>query len=203
MQETIQESEELTPEEELSVIGSEEDSEGVEVSLDEWEKVDCGTVRVWFWLPTGERISEDMDWPVLGKDGDEFKFVRLLQDAGLSMDMTDFDHASDVTALRVNNEWLLDTPEHTSFGEQIKESIDKKFREFNSLSEDSYTEVETKMDVIGFFLLFSVIAPFTLIISILQTIDEDSNKYGGFFYLVGTFSTLLWAGAIAMLLGLI
>lgn len=100
---------ELAPEQELKRIAGALNEDGtVDVTVLDWEK-SGEYVEVTFTTPTMDRRSERMHWPKSNADFDDYKFVRLLREAGLDVSEPDQLHGHETTAEVVDSEtWELD-----------------------------------------------------------------------------------------------
>ncbi len=100
---------ELAPEQELKRSAEALNEDGtVDVTVLDWEK-SGDYVEVTFTTPTMNRRCERMHWPKPHADFDDYKFVRLLREAGLGVSEPDQLHGHETTAKVVDSEtWELD-----------------------------------------------------------------------------------------------
>lgn len=203
MQKSIQESDELTPSQELSVMNDKTSWNGLtEVSLNRWEKKDDKTVRVWFWTPTGEEVYEDMKWPKAGRDISKYKFVKLLHDVGLSLDMSDFDHADDATAKKNDSGWTLKVPDydyHEICDANKKEIIKHRIYEVFDIYNERASKVEgSEPGSITNFICLIIFSPFMIAFAINDLSEEYSE--GAELYLGGIITGIIFGVILAVVL---
>lgn len=202
MQNSVQKSKDLTPEEELIIMDDKTDRGGqTEVSLDRWKKLNENTVRVWFWIPTGDRVYEDMRWPDPGQDMSKYKFVRLLHDVGLSLGVPEFEHAEDTTAKKIDGRWLLEVSKysaHEIHDLSIRDRISYGIRDIKDYFDQGIdTGQETNTGTLRYILLSALVVPLLLPISVTQLVETDSERAK--LFLSGVLCAILWGGMLLAL----
>jgi len=116
---------ELAPEQELKKSAEALNEDGtVDVTILDWQKTGSN-VKVTYRTPTMDRRSESMDWPEPGEDFEEYKFVRLLREAGLDVSEPDQLHGH-VTSARKNVSWSLEPSPPVSVRERVGERVSAK-----------------------------------------------------------------------------
>lgn len=105
------------------LVETEEKTNGdgsISVTLDGWEEAENDNISVYFITPTGDRMSEQMTFPQPGGDLSEYKFYRLVKQAGLTMRNADLLEGEEVRARRASgngnssDSWWLEVPESTT-----------------------------------------------------------------------------------------
>lgn len=134
-----------------------------------------------------------MQWPQLGEELTNSKFVRVLEYVGLSLDMPSFEHASDTTATKNGDNWSLNAPEIVYRDTGLIKRIIRSFRLFIRQYKSTLDEAEAQdgLPPVLSTVLFAVIAPICVISALIE-LPNGNGADGASLYLAGLLGCLMW-----------